>query len=193
MQSTPSKAKVATSSKATAGAKGDAPAENGKGRGKGKKWILPCVLGCGLFFALSSCGAIGFIASIAIPNFKEAREKANRRACFANQKTLTGALEMYHLDYNVPIKRLDRKMLETLQLDGYLRSIPDDPGQGEGSSDNYSLVRTLGPSGEERWTVYCKVHGFISPPGDSSYRDSPREQLEALEGKIIHHLEQEQD
>lgn len=35
-----------------------------------------------------------------VPNFKAARQRANIRACFANQKTLAGAVEMYNLDFN---------------------------------------------------------------------------------------------
>lgn len=42
---------------------------------------------------------------IAVPNFKCARERANGRACFANQKTLAGAIEMFCLDKNVKLGR----------------------------------------------------------------------------------------
>ncbi len=35
--------------------------------------------------------------------FRKARERANERACFANQKTIAGAIEMYNLDNNTYI------------------------------------------------------------------------------------------
>ena len=49
---------------------------------------------------------IGVLAAIAVPNFRKARERANQRACYANQKTVAGALEMYNLDNNKSITQL---------------------------------------------------------------------------------------
>lgn len=51
----------------------------------------------GLFSKLDFSLPAGLMA----PNFKAARERANTRACFANQKTVIGAIEMYNLDRNV--------------------------------------------------------------------------------------------
>lgn len=45
-------------------------------------------------------GALDFHVPEVVPTFKASRERANRRACFANQKTVIGALEMYNLDKN---------------------------------------------------------------------------------------------
>ncbi|HNV69985.1 MAG TPA: hypothetical protein PKO06_09820 [Candidatus Ozemobacteraceae bacterium] len=42
---------------------------------------------------------IGILSAVAIPNFKRAREKALTTACFANQRILLGALEMYNMDH----------------------------------------------------------------------------------------------
>jgi hypothetical protein len=53
----------------------------------------------GLFSGLSFEVPTG----IAAPNFKAARERSNVRACFANQKTVMGALEMYNLDKNTNV------------------------------------------------------------------------------------------
>lgn len=41
---------------------------------------------------------------IFVPNFKASRERSNGRACFANQKTLIGAIEMFNLDKNVKVE-----------------------------------------------------------------------------------------
>lgn len=43
--------------------------------------------------------------SIVTPSFHSSRQGANLRACFANQKTLAGAVEMYNLDYNIDALR----------------------------------------------------------------------------------------
>ena len=36
---------------------------------------------------------VSVLAAIAVPNFRSARERSNVRACFANQKTIAGAVE----------------------------------------------------------------------------------------------------
>lgn len=113
--------------------------------------------------AFMSVPMIGVVAAIAVPNFRAARQRANRRACFANQKTLAGATEMYNLDNNTDVKELTPKLLESLKSEGYLRSIPQDPGKGEGSSDHYYLLQG------KKDVIACKVHGSISGdiPGEA--------------------------
>jgi len=43
---------------------------------------------------------IGILAAIAIPNFRKARQQARQKACFANQRVIMGAIEMYNMDTN---------------------------------------------------------------------------------------------
>ena len=43
---------------------------------------------------------IGILASIAIPNFRKAREQAREKACYGNIRTLLGAIEMYNVDHS---------------------------------------------------------------------------------------------
>lgn len=96
---------------------------------------------------------IGVLAAIAVPNFKAARERANTRACYANQKTVVGAVEMYNLDKNT--KRSDlEQMWGALKSGGYLQSVPQDPGQGNGTSTHYKT--TGGGNG-----ITCGIHGSI--------------------------------
>lgn len=40
-----------------------------------------------------------------VPNFQASRRRANDRACFANQKTMAGAIEMYNLDFDTDLPR----------------------------------------------------------------------------------------
>jgi len=96
---------------------------------------------------------IGVLAAIAVPNFKAARERANTRACYANQKTVAGALEMYNLDKNTRCTALG-SVWQQLKSGGYLQSVPQDPGQGTGSSSNYQW--TPGGNG-----IKCGSHGSI--------------------------------
>lgn len=100
-------------------------------------------------------GATGVYAAIG-PRFAAAREEANRRTCFANQKTLAGAVEMFSLDKCTKITDL-APVLPLLKEGGYLQTLPDDPGQGPGTATHFSLTT-------EGNGVTCSVHGSI-PPG----------------------------
>lgn len=94
---------------------------------------------------------IGVLAAIAVPNFREARRKSNMRACYANQKTLLGALEMYNLDYGSNITIDNKAALDKLKENNYLSSVPDDPGCA--GKDNYRS--------SEKGDVWCTFHGSI--------------------------------
>ena len=94
---------------------------------------------------------IGVLAAIAIPNFRQAREKSNQRACYANQKTILGAIEMYNLDYGIQMVIAGEAQLITLKDNKYLQGVPKDPGCKNG--DNYRSD-TVG-------NVWCQYHGTI--------------------------------
>lgn len=80
------------------------------------------------------------------------RPKSYTRACYANQKTIAGAVEMYNLDHKTKRDVLDDAFFNALKSGGYLQSIPQDPGSGAGSSSNYQLMGT---------NFRCTVHGAI--------------------------------
>ena len=95
--------------------------------------------------------------------------RANAYACWANQKTIAGALEMYNLDMNTSVSKLDGHMFNKLKEHKYLRTIPKDPGYGSDSSCHYKLS----PDGD----IYCTHHGFIIPPKGTTADTTIREQL----------------
>ena len=97
---------------------------------------------------------IGVLAAIAVPNFKTCHEGGPIRACYANQKTVVGAIEMYNLDKNTKRTTLDAAFFQDLKSGGYLQSIPNDPRQGPGTSDHYRLS----DSGNG---ICCTLHGAI--------------------------------
>ena len=120
--------------------------------------------GCGSIFicALIVLSIIGMLAAISVPNFRKARERANSRACYANQKTVAGALEMYNLDNNASVPRLTDEVWRNLREQGYLQTVPDDPGFGSGSHHNYRLTA--------EGDIYCTCHGGIQKnPASSGY------------------------
>lgn len=107
----------------------------------------------GWLTAVLVLSAIG--AAIAIPKLGAARRQANQRACFANQKTIIGAIYMYNLDKNIktdPTGNYSR-YADELRRGGYIRSIPQDPGQGPNSEHHYELT------GQQGTGIRCTVHG----------------------------------
>jgi len=96
---------------------------------------------------------LGVIAGIAAPAYEKYRKYSNTRACFSNQKAISGALQNYNLDKNT--KRTDLPaVLKDLQGDGYIRTVPEDPGEGPGTSSNY-LYTTTGHG------IRCAKHGAL--------------------------------
>ena len=90
---------------------------------------------------------IGVLAAIAVPNFQAARRKANSRACYANMKTIAGALEMYNLDFNCDGKMsgggayvaATEVTYDQLKGGGYLQSIPRHPGTNALPEEVYNM------------------------------------------------------
>ncbi len=105
---------------------------------------------------------IGVLAAIAVPNFQAARQRANVRACYANQKTIAGAIEMYNLDFNQSLTTLDGTLLTKLKTEGYLQSVPNDPGKGQ--TNTYALIAVDG-----NWGLSCVGnHGPIQDSGTTA-------------------------
>jgi hypothetical protein len=83
-----------------------------------------------------------------------ARARAELDECLANQRHLTGALELYNGDKKKSAKL--EEVANELVSTKYLESKPDDPGQGAGTFGNYFTASD--------GTVYCKVHSERTPP-----------------------------
>ena len=98
---------------------------------------------------------IGILAAVAVPNFQQARDKAQRRACYENQRRIAGAIEMYNLDQNTKLSSISADFLGTLVKKGYLRTSPVDPATGAG--DTYAISRASG----DKSSITCKLHGGI--------------------------------
>jgi type II secretion system protein G len=119
---------------------------------------------------------IGVLAAIAVPNFQKARRKANQRACYANMKTIAGALEMYNLDFNVDaaIDGVTSDGGQTQQVDfatmvseGYLQSLPMHPGNNASpDSGCYSFVGGVMQCGTSAAGDGINEHGMIQDPGN---------------------------
>ncbi len=104
-----------------------------------------------------------FWAVVSVPNFGAASKRANVRACFANQKTLAGAIEMHNLDFHSTITTLDSETHQKFVTDGYLSYRLNDPGFGPNTSFHYQVV----PQGEYL-SMLCIKHGPIQ--GGATFR-----------------------
>ena len=102
------------------------------------------------------------LGAIATPNFRKGRERANQRAAYANMKTVAGAIEMYNLDNGVTVNQLTPSVWQNLRSQGYLQTIPDDPGFGPGSHMNYKL--------DKNGDIYSTQYGGIQSNPDGSQR-----------------------
>lgn len=107
----------------------------------------------GLIELLLLMNILGCLLAIVVPRIAGARQRANTRSCYANPKTIAGALEMYNLD-NMTIAGVEPAVLRVLQSAGYLQELPEDPGMGPGTLANYSA--TSGGNG-----ITCATHGPI--------------------------------
>ncbi len=125
-------------------------------RGTARPAATPMLLLAGVCFIIIA------LAAISVPNFRAARERANVRACYANQKTIAGAVEMYNLDNNTLRTDVGLTFLDELVEGGYLQTIPRDPGQGSRSGSNYHAAH--GGAG-----IACQVHGSIPGSGARIY------------------------
>lgn len=99
------------------------------------------------------CVIIGVLVGLAAPAYERYKHYSYTRACFANQKTVSSALQSYNLDKNE--KRTDfPDVMQVLYSAGYIRSVPSDPGSGLGSSAQYQPT-SIG------FGVTCKSHGAL--------------------------------
>jgi hypothetical protein len=94
------------------------------------------------------------LAAGAVAGMNQNQVSQEKEACYANQRLLTGALELYNTDKKKQAKL--EEVAEELVTSKYLpEGKPDDPGQGTGSFKNYATS----PDG----TVACKLHGRPEP------------------------------
>jgi prepilin-type N-terminal cleavage/methylation domain-containing protein len=79
---------------------------------------------------------IGLLASMAIPNFRNSINEANKQTCINNLNQIEGAIEQWSLanrvDSNQPVSLGD--------ISGYLRSTPSCPSGGRSFADSYAIT-----------------------------------------------------
>lgn len=75
---------------------------------------------------------IGILVAIAIPVFNVARDRAQERACFANQRTIEGAAQTYVADQvGNSLADLDGAAWEGLLVPNFIAAVPTCPSGGQ--------------------------------------------------------------
>ena len=98
---------------------------------------------------------IGILAAIAIPNFRKARQQARQKACFANQRVIMGAIEMYNMDNNTMMDSYDAAGETSLITGKYLKSKVV-PAEADCAITGANLTK--------EGTVECNNHGTPEAP-----------------------------
>jgi prepilin-type N-terminal cleavage/methylation domain-containing protein len=83
---------------------------------------------------------IGMLATIAIPNYMQAREKTRQTACITNLQRLEGAIEAWALE----TRKQSGQPVEYSDISGYLRNSVICPAGGTTFSDSYQLTSVDG-------------------------------------------------
>ena len=112
------------------------------------KAIIPPILKTGFV----PIAVVGALSAIAIPNFRAARENARKKACFANQRVLLGAIEMYNMDNKTMIESIESDTIDKLVKGSYLKNpvVCIDGG-------TYSSTGKLSGNG----VIKCSKHGSV--------------------------------
>lgn len=105
---------------------------------------------------------IGVLAAVATPLYKKAREDSQRRACFENQRKISGAIEQFNLDQNKSVTEVTPDFVQLLVTKQFLLTDPVCPSAG--NSTVYQVVKTTG----DRTSVICSVHGGVSHAADGA-------------------------
>jgi prepilin-type N-terminal cleavage/methylation domain-containing protein len=98
---------------------------------------------------------IGILAAIAIPNFRKARQQARQKACFANQRVIMGAIEMYNMDTNAMMDSYGDAEETSLINGKYLKS-KIVPAEANCAITGSNLIK--------EGIVECSVHGSPENP-----------------------------
>ncbi len=98
---------------------------------------------------------LGIVLGIAgnMGSSRQYRGQAREKACYANMRVLLGAIEMYNMDNNMPLKSV-REDTERFLVDAkYLRSSLSKPEPG----CHYSSTGDITDNGK----ITCDIHGTV--------------------------------
>ena len=81
---------------------------------------------------------IGILASIAIPNYIQAREKARMVTCIQNLKIIDNSIQQWAIE----TKKVSGTPVTAADIRPYMKDLPVCPSGGETFSDSYEITVT---------------------------------------------------
>lgn len=100
---------------------------------------------------------IGILAAIAVPNFRQARESAREKACYANIRVIQSAIEQYNMDHSSMYDTCDGAIIKQLKDNQYLKTEPQCPSDPKASGASIYKGASLKNNG----VVSCPTHGTV--------------------------------
>lgn len=100
------------------------------------------------------------------PNFRRSRAQARNKACYANQRVIFGAIEMYLMDHSdIEVFKHDfyTGKFDINAIREYLRGIPRGP-------EEYCDYRLIGDF-YNNYHIVCVVHGALGIPAEEVIRE----------------------
>ena len=79
---------------------------------------------------------IGLLATMAIPNYIEARETARKQTCIGNLQQIDGAVQRWALD----LRKDSTELVTFADISGYLRHSVTCPSGGTSFADSYAIT-----------------------------------------------------
>lgn len=98
---------------------------------------------------------IGILVTVALPVFQAATSNASKKACFANQRTIDGAVEMYRAKTDATF--VGDVVLGSELVDGYLKAQPACPLDAIGACyevDSSGVIGCPNPVSAENHSHY---------------------------------------
>ena len=106
-----------------------------------------------------------FLFLMAMPNYPPLRASRIKDDCFLEIRLLAGAVEMYNLDYETKIQKLDNETIKVLVDGKYLKNFPE-------PFIEKCKYLSQGDLASDTGVIYCEAHG--DPEGNikSKYPES---------------------
>jgi len=97
---------------------------------------------------------LGVLAGLAVPAFKMVHKRSQQKSCYANLRTLNGAVQWYSADNNITYQITAPEHFDPLVEGGFLQARPECPANGAYTCET-GLKQCV-----------CATHGTINEEGE---------------------------
>jgi len=103
-----------------------------------KNYVQNCTPGFTLIEIMIVVALIGILATIAIPNYIHARERARMVTCIQNLKVIDNSIQQWAME----TKKEAGAPVTAADIRGYMRDLPVCPSGGKSFADSYEITVT---------------------------------------------------